>query len=92
MKNAYLAKIKQDKVESTRAAMLDGIAFGLNVTSIALNRLYGFGDDRLTRLETEVNRLIQTEFIDRADPEQAAHDLRKSVEQIRHKKEWDKRK
>jgi hypothetical protein len=60
---------------------------GLNIVTVALNRVYGFGNERITRLEQEVNRIIETEFIGRHDPEQAANDLRRAVEQIRRKQE-----
>jgi hypothetical protein len=87
MKNAYFQKHKDEKHRIEGVATYDGIMIGLNIVTVALNRVYGFGNERITRLEQEVNRIIETEFIGRHDPEQAANDLRRAVEQIRRKQE-----
>lgn len=57
--------------------------FGLYVVAVALNNLYGFGADRLAKLEAEVNRIIEEEF--GSDMETASYELAQRIEQIRGK-------
>lgn len=41
----------------------DYVTFGIKLCAVALNNLYGFGPKRLDALQTEINRLIDEEFI-----------------------------
>ena len=85
MKNQYYQKMKAQRNKLEGDAVILGIEAGLNITSVALNRLFGFGDGRLSRLEKEVQRIWDEEFLNR-DPVQACYDLKRAVEQIRGKK------
>ena len=76
MRNQYYQKMKAQRHKLEGDAVITGIEAGLNITAIALNRLFGFGDGRLSRLE---------EFLHR-DPTQAYYDLKRAVSQIRGKK------
>ena len=54
--------------------------FGLSIVTVALNEVYGFGYNRLCRLEQEVSRLLREEF---EDSELGANRLVRRLEQIR---------
>ena len=54
--------------------------FGLSIVTVALNEVYGFGYDRLYRLEQEVSRLLREEL---EDSELGANRLVRRLEQIR---------
>ena len=85
MRNQYYQKMKAQRHKLEGDAVITGIEAGLNITAIALNRLFGFGDGRLSRLEKEVQRIWDEEFLNR-DPTQAYYDLTRAVSQIRGKK------
>ena len=55
---------------------------GLNLAAIALNHKFGFGNIRLTRLEAEVQKLVD-EIIDTNDPIVTKAHIEKAVQQIR---------
>lgn len=77
----YAERLRQEKEKRQQQDVLDGITFGLNLVTVALNNLFGFGPQRLKRIETECNRLMDEEFIQ--DFEHASYDLIRRVEQIR---------
>lgn len=81
-------KPKKAKAEKPPTPM-ECVEFGLYVVAVALNNLYGFGADRLSRLEAEVNRIIEEEFGN--DMEKASYELAQRIEQIRGKKIENKR-
>ena len=84
MKNQYALELQRRKRKKSADDTLQGLQFGLYVVTVALNNLYGFGADRLSRLEAEVNRIIEEEFGN--DMEKASYELAQRIEQIRGKK------
>ena len=84
MKNQYALELQRRKWKRSAHDTLQGVQFCLYVVAVALNNLYGFGADRLSRLEAEVNRLIEEEF--KIDTEKASCELAQRIEQIRRKK------
>lgn len=89
MKNQYALELQRRKQKKSADDTLQGVQFGLYVVAVALNNLYGFGADRLSRLEAEVNRIIEEEFGN--DMEKASYELAQRIEQIRGKKVENKR-
>lgn len=81
MKNAYAQKLAAQRTAREVQAHQDGAQFALNLCAVALNNIYGFGRERLERLEQEVNRLLEEEF--GHDLELAAEGLTRRIEQIR---------
>lgn len=77
----YAQRLQEEKERRQQDDVLDGITFGLNLVTVALNNLYRFGPKRLKRIETECNRLMDEEFMQ--DFEHASYDLLRRVEQIR---------
>lgn len=61
MKNAYALKLAAQRTAREVQAHQDGAQFALNLCAVALNNVYGFGRERLERLEREVNRLLEDE-------------------------------
>jgi len=84
MKNSYIQRIEQAKRAAYNEGIFKGASFVLNVATIALNRLYGFGADRIERLETEINRIIETEF--KHNDEVEVINMQKAIQQIRGKR------
>lgn len=84
MKNQYSLELQRRKQKKSADDTLQGLQFGLYVVTVALNNLYGFGADLLSRLEAEVNRIIEEEFGN--DMEKASYELAQRIEQIRGKK------
>lgn len=60
----------------------DGVALALNLVSIALNDEFGFGGERLTKLESRVQELFD-EVISVGDPEVNQYHIEQRVKQIR---------
>lgn len=89
MKNQYALELQRRKQQRSADDTLQGLQFGLYVVAVALNNLYGFGADRLAKLEAEVNRIIEEEF--GSDMEKASYELAQRIEQIRGKKVENKR-
>ena len=85
MKNAYALQLARKKVEREIELNKEGVQFGLDLCVVALNNVYGFGRERLERLEREVNRLLEEEF--GHDLELAAEGLARRIEQIRGEKQ-----
>lgn len=80
MKARNPAAPKSKRERDMEEAYEDGMQFGLNVVTIALNEVYGFGYNRLYRLEREVLRLLREEF---EDNELGTDRLMRRLEQIR---------
>lgn len=68
MKNAYASKLRQTKDNAYADGVWSGLQMGLNLAAIALNHKFGFGNERLTRLEAKVQELVD-EIVDTRDPE-----------------------
>lgn len=86
MKNAYANKLKQTKNDAYADGVVSGMSMGFDLVAIALNHVFGFGNDRLTRLEKKVQELID-EVVDTNDPIVTKAHLEKALEQIRGE-EW----
>lgn len=84
MKNAYAKKLFQTKENAYADGVWEGLQLGLNLAAIALNHTFGFGDIRLTRLEAEVQKLVN-EMVDAGDPLVNKVHIEAAVRQIRGK-------
>lgn len=84
MKNAYAVKLQQKKQEELADATAQGFMLGTQIAVVALNNVFGFGYDRLKKLEAEMNRIWIEEFC--RDMETASYGLSKRIEQIGGKK------
>lgn len=80
--NSYLDRIKSEKEKAYRDGMWDGINMGLNLVAIALHMHFGFGDGRITQLESKVQELID-EIIDTNDPYVTKVRIERAIKQIR---------
>lgn len=65
-------------------ATQEGFDLALNLCAVGLNSLFGFGETRLARLETELTRLLEEEF--GSDMEKASYGLARRLAQIRRTK------
>ena len=88
MKNAYANKLKQTKDDAYADGVVHGMSMGFDLVAIALNHEFGFGNDRLTRLEQKVQKLID-EVVDTNDPIVTKAHLEQALSQIRGE-EWRK--
>lgn len=87
MKNAFLGNLKKVKEDSYRDGVWDGMRMGFNIVAIALNHKFGFGEQRLKRLEGKVQDLVN-EIVDTADPLVTKVHIETAIRQIRGK-EWE---
>ena len=81
-KNVFLKEIKEVKEKAYREGVWDGMRMGFNLTAIALNHIFGFGEERLSRLEAKVQDLVD-EMITTNDPYVNKVHIEKAVKQIR---------
>jgi len=79
--NAMLKQLKDAKQQGYEQGVIDGKEFGLCLASVALNNLYSFGGDRISKVEAEMQRLWNDEF--KSDPESGARHLLARLKQIR---------
>lgn len=77
MKNAYVKKMRKMQRDYT----ISGVQIGLWAVTIALNREFGFGKDRLIRLQDASNTIINKIFRE-DDPEYAVTQLEEGCKQI----------
>ena len=82
VKNAYLNKLREAKNNAYTDGVWSGLTMGLNLTAIALNHVFGFGDSRLTRLEKKVQELVD-EIVDTSDPDVTKAHIETALKQIR---------
>lgn len=86
MKNAYAKKALANRAgrdaEMYKKGYNDGIDLTLNIVAIALNDEFQFGAERMTRLETRVQKLFD-EVIETGDREVNQSHIRQRVQQIR---------
>ena len=87
MKNAYASKLRQTKDNAYTDGVWDGMRMGFDVVAIALNHKFGFGNERLTRLEQKVQELVD-EIVDTNDTLVTKVHIRESLKQIRGK-DWE---
>jgi hypothetical protein len=83
-KNAYAKKLFKVKDDAYTDGVWEGMQLGLNLAAIALNHTFGFGDVRLTRLEANVQELVN-EMVDAGDPLVNKAHIETAVRQIRRK-------
>ena len=81
-KNAFYTRMKQTKEAEYRDGMVGGMKMGFNLVAIALNHEFGFGKDRIERLEKKVQKLID-EIVDMNDPIVTQAHIEKALKQIR---------
>lgn len=86
-KNVFLKQVKQVKEEAYRDGVWDGMRMGFNIAAIALNHTFGFGEERLKRLEGKVQDLVD-EIIDTNDPYVVKVHIENAIKQIRGEG-WD---
>ena len=85
MKNDLLNQVRRAKKIAFRDGVYGGMEMGFNLTAIALNHLYGFGEERLKRLETKVQALVD-EIVDTNDPDVTEAHIEQAIKQIRRDK------
>lgn len=86
-KNVFLKQVKEVKEKAYRDGVWDGMRMGLNITAIALNHKFGFGEERLKRLEAKVQDLVD-EMITTNDPLVNKVHIENAIKQIRGEG-WD---
>ena len=86
-KNCFAQQMQQIKEKSYRDGVMGGMHMGFNIVAVALNRLYGFGEDRLSRLEAKVQDLVD-EIVDTNDPYVTKVHIETALKQIRGKN-WE---
>ncbi len=83
-KNKLVTMCKAARNEGYADGAWHGLQIGLNITAIALNHLFGFGDKRLTLLQKEVQALVD-EIVDVKEPEVTDAHIRQELKRIRRK-------
>lgn len=83
-KNAFAKKLFQQKHNAYADGMWFGLRLGLNLSAIALNHIFGFGENRLKRLEGKVQELVD-EIVITNDPIVTEARIEKALKQIRGK-------
>ena len=86
VKNAYATKLRETKNNAYSDGVWAGIQMGLNLAAIALNHKFGFGEERLKRLEQKVQALVD-EIVDTNDPLVTKVHIEIALKQIRGK-DW----
>ena len=81
-KNAYLRGVKEIKEKAYRDGVWDGMRMGFNIVAIALNHKFGFGEERLSRLEAKVQELVN-EIVVTNDPLVTKVHIETAIKQIR---------
>ena len=84
MKNAYATKLRETKNNAYSDGVWAGIQMGLNLAAIGLNHDFGFGEERLKRLEQKVQKLVD-EIVDTNDPLVTKVHIETALKQIRGK-------
>lgn len=82
VKNAYSKKLLQAKNNAYTDGLWHGLRMGFNIVAIALNHEFGFGEERIKRLETKVQALVD-EIVDTNDPEVTDAHIQQAIKQIR---------
>ena len=74
--------MRETKNNAYADGVWSGLTMGLNLSAIALNHVFGFGDERLTRLEKKVQELVD-EIVDTRDPDVTQSHIETALKQIR---------
>ena len=80
MGSKLIDRMRTEKNKAYQEGSLAGYEFALLVVTLALNRTYHFGRDRLKVVEAECNRIVEEEF--GRDMELAGARLRRVVDRI----------
>lgn len=80
MKNEYARKLQIKKAQEISDAHKAGFDFACYLLTVGLNELFGFGADRLKKLEQWCNDVMENEF--GKDIEVASYGLKRRIEQI----------
>lgn len=81
-KNCFSQQLLQIKEKAYREGVMGGMHMGFNIVAIALNHTFGFGDERLKRLETKVQALVD-EIVVTNDPVVTEEHINQALKQIR---------
>lgn len=81
-KNHLAMQLKTVKENAYANGVMDGIGMGLDLCAIALNHAFGFGEERIKRLEQKVNELVG-EIVDTNEPALTQKKLEIALKQIR---------
>ena len=84
--NQYLAKLQEAAFKGRQ----EGVLFGLDLCAIALNHGFGFGKERIERLETEVQALLDEVQTSR-DMDRLMTDICRELARIRGEDEFFQR-
>lgn len=87
MANKFLSNMKEIKEKAYRDGVWDGMRMGFNIVAIALNHKFGFGEQRLKRLEEKVQDLVD-EMVTTNDPYVNKVHIENAIKQIRGEA-WD---
>lgn len=87
LKNAYFNKLRQTKDKAYTDGVWDGMRMGFDIVAIALNHTFGFGNERIKRLETKVQALVD-EIVVTNDPDVTNAHIKQALNQIRGEG-WD---
>lgn len=87
MKNAYLGNLKEVKEKHYREGVWDGMRMGFNIVAIVLNHVFGFGEQRLKRLEAAVQNYVD-DIIKTSDPYVVKVHIERELKRIRGEA-WD---
>ena len=80
-KNQFATILKAARDKAYEEGVWNGLRMGFDITTIALNHDFGFGADRIKRLETQVVEIIN-EIHESPDPYLSKENLLKSLKQI----------
>ena len=83
-KNCFAQQMFQNKEKAYRNGVMDGMRMGFNLVAIALNhnKRFGFGEKRLSELESDVQNLVD-EIVDTNDPVVTKVHIETAIKQIR---------
>lgn len=81
-KNHLAMQLKTVKENAYADGVMDGIGMGLDLCVIALNHSFGFGEERIQRLEAKVNELVN-DIVKTGDPALTQRHLEIALKQIR---------
>ena len=83
-RNQFVIQMKAAKDKAYADGVVDGITMGLQLCTIALNHSFGFGEERIERLEAKVNELLR-DIVDTNDPDLTRQHIETAIRQIRGK-------
>lgn len=82
MANKLAQLLQKARQQGFEDGLYQGLQFGVNLTAIAFNHRYGFGDKRLTLIQGDVQKLVD-EVVDVNDPAVTEEHIRYEMRRIR---------